>query len=117
MFRIIIKKLFGLKILFVLIYYDFYITNSIGKIWLVYLLRRSHPAFQKLKAEKNEMALPSRYVVNANNAIQILIGEISIGHCIYTIAVYRRRRKRRHAQSDIESKKGKNHLSSHLRAN
>jgi hypothetical protein len=78
------------------------------------LLRRSHPAFQKLKAEKNEMALPSRYVVkfgiisiynvNANNAIQILIGEISIGHCIYTIAVYRRRRKRRHAQSDIDSK-------------
>ena len=62
------------------------------------------PAFQKLKAGKNEMALPSRYVVNANNAIQILIGEISIGHCIYTIAVYRRRRKRRHAQSDIDSK-------------
>jgi hypothetical protein len=32
MFRKIIKKLFGLKILFVLIYYDFYITDSIGKI-------------------------------------------------------------------------------------
>ena len=32
MFRKIIKNLFGLKILFVLIYYDFYITNSIGKI-------------------------------------------------------------------------------------
>ena len=64
------KKLFDDKILFVLIYYDFY-TSQIPLVKFGLYICYEGPAFQKLKAGKNEMALPSRYVVNANNAIQI----------------------------------------------
>ena len=53
------------------------------------MLRRSISAIQKLKGGKNEMALPSRYDMNANaiQAIGILIDEKSIGLFDFLLSV------------------------------
>ena len=53
------------------------------------MLRRSISAIQKLKGGKNEMALQSRYDMNANaiQAIGILIGEKSIGLFDFLLSV------------------------------